>query len=85
MKWNPLEQLRGQVEPRAALITTSLTFAVGMATVAGDWLQTTVPVPFGVLLLFGALILLPTGDLIRLATDYIESARPHDDEFERHK
>lgn len=60
-----------------SLVGSALLVAgVGLAAAFGDFLSITIPVPVGFLLFILALVILPTGDLMRLASEYIENARP---------
>jgi hypothetical protein len=58
------------------MMATVSTLALATLTMLKDWLRLTVPVPIGVLIVFAALILLPTGDLIRVAAEHLNHARP---------
>lgn len=67
------------VNPQTLYASAILTAGVGLAAAFGDFLALTIPVPVGFLLLLFALVILPTGDLMRLTSEYIESARPVDE------
>lgn len=47
--------------------------SMAIATVFADWVTVSVQIPLGVLLLLFVLILLPTGDVIRLWAVWIDS------------
>lgn len=67
------------VNPQTLYASAILTAGVGLAAAFGDFLAITIPVPVGFLLLLFALVILPTGDLMRLVSEYIEGASPQDD------
>lgn len=68
------------VNPQSLVGSALLVAGVGLTAAFGDFLSITIPVPVGFLLFILALVILPTGDLMRLASDHIERARPLTDE-----
>lgn len=61
-----------------------ITLGVGLAAAFGEFLTLSVPVPVGFLLLMFALIILPTGDLMRLTSEWVDAARPDKSESDEH-
>lgn len=65
----PLGEHASHIAGIAVVGTTGASYLAG-------WLATSVEVPIGVLVLLFVFILIPTGDLIRLVSELIDSLRP---------
>lgn len=62
-----------RLQPLSLALAGLIGSTMAIATVVGDFLTMTVPVPMAILLFFGILVILPTGDLIRLITLMLEN------------
>jgi hypothetical protein len=72
-----------EVEPRTSALAIILALSTAVATVFGDWMKQPMEMPVGVLLVLFILIIVPTGDVLRLVAEWINAARPREDDKER--
>ena len=68
-----------EIEPRSSALAIILALSTAVATVFGDWMKQPMEMPVGVLLVLFILIIVPTGDVLRLVAEWINAARPRED------
>lgn len=68
------------LNPPAGILATGVALTTLALTVVGNWLQEPIEIPVGVLFALMVLILIPTGDVMRLISKWVEHLTPNDDD-----